>query len=411
MPLPCSGYRQESRVTTLTWSDLITAATRLRHDLHRQPELAYAELHTAATIRAELDRLGIPWQACADTGTIARLAAQATGPHIALRGDIDALPIRENSTVPWTSTIDGCMHACGHDGHTATLCASAAWLKYHEAQLPGPVSLLFQPAEEGGHGAKRMIEGGALIGITAIYGWHNWPAIPHGQAVCPDGPVMAANGTFRITLRGRGGHASQPEVCRDPVLAAAAVTMALQQIVSRRLAPQIAAVLSVANIDARSSDTVIPEHAVVSGSIRVADTAVRQAMGEEITAIATATAQAYGVAAEVIISPRYAATCNHAGAATIMRTALAAEFGPTWRAHSTPVPVMASEDFSYYLAEIPGAYALVGAAGARPGDPPLHSPHFDFDDRLIARMSRVQLRLAGLPAPFIPAENPEGIPA
>jgi amidohydrolase len=130
------------------------------------------------------------------------------------------------------------MHACGHDGHAATLFAAAAWLKNHEDRLPGPVSLLFQPAEEGGHGAKRMIEDGALEGVDAIFGWHNWPAIPYGKAVCPDGAVMAGNGTFEIEVKGQGGHSSQPEACRDPVLAGSAIVVALQQLVSRRLSPQ-----------------------------------------------------------------------------------------------------------------------------------------------------------------------------
>lgn len=386
----------------MAWSEIIGAAVALRHELHKRPELGYAEHETAATIRRELDRAGISWRACAGTGTIATFAKSAPGPHIALRGDIDALPIIEATELPWTSTISGCMHACGHDGHTATLCATAWWLAKHEAALPGPVSLLFQPAEEGGHGAKRMIEDGALEGISVIYGWHNWPAIAHGQAICPDGPVMAANGTFRIHLHGRGGHASQPETCRDPVLAAAAITMGLQQIVSRRLAPQIPAVVSVASIDARSSPTVIPERVTIDGSIRIANTEQREGLSAAITEIATAIAAGYGVTATTEHFPRYAATVNHPSAAQRMRSVLAAEFGDGWRSQSTPAPVMASEDFSYYLAEIPGAYALVGAAGSRPGDPSCHSPHFDFDDRLIAPMSRVQLRLAGLPDAQVP---------
>ncbi|MBD3816127.1 MAG: amidohydrolase, partial [Halothiobacillus sp.] len=208
-----------------TWAQNIQEATALRHRLHRSPELSWQEHGTAQIIRSQLKALDIPWRACANTGTVATLAPNATGRHIALRGDIDALPITEQTVVDWISQTPGVMHACGHDGHTATLMAVARWLKTNESALAGPVSLLFQPAEEGGHGARVMIEDGALDGVDWIFGWHNWPAIPFGQAVCPDGPVMAANGIFEIELTGRGGHASQPELCRDPVLAAAAVTL------------------------------------------------------------------------------------------------------------------------------------------------------------------------------------------
>ncbi len=142
------------------------------------------------------------------------------------------------------------MHGCGHDGHMATMLPTAEWLKRHESALPGPVSFLFQPAEEGGFGARAMIADGALDGIDRIFGWHNWPTIPFGKAICPAGPVMAANAVFQIVLQGSGGHASQPELCRDPVFAAAAVTLGLQQIVSRRLPPQQAAVISLTSIDA-----------------------------------------------------------------------------------------------------------------------------------------------------------------
>ena len=175
-------------MNTKPWNNHVAEAIELRHAIHRRPELAYDEFQTAELIRNRLNELGIPWDACAGTGTLGRLAQDKSGRHIALRGDIDALPINEITGKPYASEVAGCMHACGHDGHTATLLGTAAWLKAHEAELPGPVTLLFQPAEEGGHGAKRMIEDGALNGIEAIFGWHRWPAIPFGKAVCPDGP-------------------------------------------------------------------------------------------------------------------------------------------------------------------------------------------------------------------------------
>lgn len=381
------------------WYELVRRATALRRDLHRQPELGWSEHATAERIRSELDRLGIAWRACADTGTVATLAERAPGEHIALRADIDALPIHENSGVDWQSRSEGCMHACGHDGHTATLVATAEWLKNHEDALPGPVTLLFQPAEEGGHGAKRMIEEGALEGVQRVFGWHNWPAIPHGRAVCPDGPVMAGNGTFRITVTGAGGHASQPELCRDPVLAASAITLNMQQLVSRRIAPQEAVVVSITSVEAPSGETVIPDRAVLAGSIRLANTDLRDRVESLISDIARDTARTYGVEVETEHFPRYGATVNHAGAAHQFRMALEEELGVHWHAGDVAVPIMASEDFSYYLAACPGAFALIGSGVEGSDNFPCHSSHYDFNDELIPEVARLYLRLAGAPLP------------
>lgn len=384
-----------------TWNELIERAVDLRHQLHRFPELAWSEVETAKVIRGLLSDVGLQWRRCADTGTLATLAPNAQGRHIALRADIDALPIHESSGVKWSSERKGFMHACGHDGHTATLFAALWWMNEHEDQLPGPVTVLFQPAEEGGHGARRMVAEGALAGIEAIYGWHNWPAIPSGHAVCPDGAVMAANGTFRIEITGKGGHASQPELCRDPVLAAAAVAMALQQVVSRRIAAQRAAVVSVTSIDARSAETVIPDKAYVAGSIRLASSDMREEVEALIRDIATNTAKAYGVNADVELLPRYGATKNHSGEAARMRAALAEEYGDDWQCCVTPVPIMASEDFSYYLNAIPGAFALIGSGDGTEQDYPCHNPRYDFQDSLIPQVARVFLRLAGAPLPAV----------
>jgi amidohydrolase len=381
------------------WEHMVDGAVALRRDLHRRPEIAWNERETARTVRDELTKAGIEWRACAGTGTVARLAPDATGRHVALRADIDAMPINEANDVPWASEYDGVMHACGHDGHTASLFAAAWWLKRHEDELPGPVTLLFQPAEEGGHGAKRMIEDDALEGVDAIFGWHNWPGIPYGRAICPDGPVMAANGTFHVRVTGRGGHASQPEACRDPVLAASAITMALQQVVSRRMPAQQAAVVSVTSIEAPSPETVIPDEAYVAGSIRIGNTAQREQVGELITRVSQDTARAYGVTAEVELRPRYGATINDPQRAEEVRAALREEFGQAWESRATLVPIMASEDFSYYLAEVPGAFALLGADDGKGHSIPCHSPRYDFNDRLIPHVARVFARVAGAPVP------------
>lgn len=381
------------------WQQILQQATHLRHQLHQQPELTWQEENTCRLIRTQLDQLGIAWRCCAKYGTLATLAPDAKGPHIGLRGDIDALPIEELTDLPYRSESPGRMHACGHDGHTAALWATAAWLKIHEDMLPGPVTLLFQPAEEGGHGARQMIEEGALQDIDYIYGWHNWPAIPWGQAVCPNGPVMSGNGTFHIALTGKGGHASQPEICNDPVLAAAAITLNLQQIVSRRLPPQSATVVSVTSMEASGAPTVTPETACLAGSIRLAQPELRPLVNRLIEQIAQDTARSYGVSAHVETVKRYEATINHAQPAARFRSALEAALGENWQMQTLPLPIMASEDFSYYLNEIPGAFALIGMSRDDCFQAPCHSPHYQFNDDLLAKVVQVFARLAGAPVP------------
>ncbi|MGD8417563.1 MAG: N(2)-acetyl-L-2,4-diaminobutanoate deacetylase DoeB2 [Pseudomonadales bacterium] len=386
-----------------TWDDVIDRSVAFRQALHRQPELAWSEVGTARRIRDRLTELGIEWRPCAETGTLAIIAPRANGRHIALRADIDGLPIRELTGLEWASEVEGRMHACGHDGHTATLFATAAWLKRQEQDLPGPVTLLFQPAEEGGHGAREMIADGALEGVEAVYGWHNWPAIPFGQAVCPDGAVMAGNGTFELEVRGQGGHSSQPEACRDPVLAGAAIVTALQQVVARRLTPQHATVLSVTSFDAKSGPTVIPDVAMLEGSFRLADPEDRQKIEQLIEEVATSTARAYGTTCEVTVRPRYDATINHAAEAERYRQALRDELGPEGLSHPTATPIMASEDFSYYLKEVPGAFALIGSDDSPEKENhhnvPCHNARYDFNDALIPRVARVYARLAGASLP------------
>ncbi len=381
------------------WQETIDFAETVRKTLHTHPELSWQETNTAALVRAKLDELNIPWRVCAKTGTLAYLRKDAEGPAIALRGDMDALPIQEQTGKAWQSEHPGCMHACGHDGHTATLLAAARWLKQHEQDLPQPVVLIFQPAEEGFHGAREMIKDGALDGVGEIYGWHNWPALPYGAIACPDDIVMCGNGTFEMTFYGRGGHASQPELCADPLLAASAVNVALQQIVSRRIAPQATAVISVTQIHGGTAPTVIPETANLSGSIRVPDEATREKLNQHITDVATQTAAAYGVTCEVVHDMRYQATINHAAPATRARQIWTSLYGDEALKHGQALPIMASEDFSYYLQAIPGCFALIGSDDGQGHDVPCHSPHYDFNDRLIPDVCRWFSQLAGLSQP------------
>ncbi|MGB3210916.1 MAG: N(2)-acetyl-L-2,4-diaminobutanoate deacetylase DoeB2 [Desulforhopalus sp.] len=383
----------------MSWHELIENAILIRRQLHMIPEPCWQEVATSTAVTQRLDQLGISWRQCAKTGIVANVAQGRKGDHLALRADMDGLVLTEAVDVPWKSTKKGVMHGCGHDGHMAALLATAEWLNLHEAALPGPVTFLFQPAEEGGHGARAMIADGALEGIDRIFGWHNWPTIPFGRAICPAGPVMAANASFKIVISGSGGHASQPELCKDPVLAAAALTLGLQQIVSRRLPPQQAAVVSVTSIDSRSAETVIPDQAVLAGSVRMEKTGDLQLVGELIESTSQSIAAGYNVAAEVEFSHRYPAVVNDPIQAAVVQGILDEVLGASWLHKETNVPLMASEDFSYYLEKVPGAFAIAGAGDGSSFAVPCHNSRYIFNDHLIEPMVRVMVMIAGCRIP------------
>jgi amidohydrolase len=347
-------------------------------------------------VRAELDRLGIAWQACAGTGTVAHLGEGRIGRCVAFRADLDALPLTEHSGVAWASEHDGCMHACGHDGHTASLLAAAAYLKSREADLPGPVVLLFQPAEEGGHGASKMIADGALDGVDAVFGFHNWPPMPEGSAACPLGPVMAANAEWTVTITGKGGHASAPHDGIDPIVCGANFVSAVQQVVSRFTAPQESAVVTVTCFHAGTADNIIPDSAELIGTVRAGTTERRDALAQRVEAVLHAACAPAGATAHFDYRPCYPATVNHAAEAELARGAIRAEMGHD-ALTDVGMPLMAAEDFGAFLRERPGAFLLIGAG--RPGQPVegCHSPRFDFNDALIPVVMRLWARLAGVP--------------
>lgn len=379
----------------MNFSEIVRHATSLRHELHRHPEKTWEERDTAARIRRELERLEVPYRTCAETGTVAELG-NGHASRIALRADIDALPIRELTARPYASVTEGVMHACGHDGHAASLLATVAWFKQHEDTLPVGVRFLFQPAEEGGHGAKRMIEDGCLEGVEQIYGYHNLPTMPFGCYAAPGGSVMVSNGHFQVKLRGSGGHAATPEVCRDALLAGAQFATLAQQIVARNVAPQVAAVITITTFHCGTARNVIADEAVLTGTIRAEKTELRQELADRLEEVLQGVCVAVGVTADFAFEPAYEATVNHPGPARRLRQALALEFG-TGRESQQGVPFMGGEDFSYYLQKVPGAYALIGS-GRSERDPPLHSPHYDFNDALIASVVRTWSHLVGIAA-------------
>ncbi|CAN8139179.1 Amidohydrolase [uncultured Thiomicrorhabdus sp.] len=387
----------------MQWNEVLDVATQLRHWFHQHPELTWQEENTAERIRKCLDDWGIEWRVCAKYGTIAQIAPQAKqqygGKNIALRADMDALPINEITEVDFASKTPGKMHACGHDGHMAVLLGTALWLKRHEDKLRNTVTLVFQPAEEGGHGAKKMIEDGALDGVDEIYGWHNWPALEFGTAVCPDGPIMSGNGGFEIKVHGLGGHASQPELCQDPLLAGAAMALNLQQIVSRRMPPQAAVVISTTQFETDSSATnVIPQTATLRGSIRVSEPKWLQPAMQLIGQIAKDTAHSYGVTAESEVKAYYPATINHPEQAANYRQVLQNHLGEGFDQVDMMLPIMASEDFSYFLQERPGAFALIGMSEQEGQKYHLscHNPGYEFNDKLLELVIKTFSNLVGL---------------
>ena len=389
----------------MQWQEVVNIAKELRHWFHQNPELTWQEEQTAERIRQCLTDWGIEWHECAKYGTVGVIARRGKahgGKNIALRADMDALPIAEQSGVEFASKVEGKMHACGHDGHMAALLGTALWLKQNEAQLNHTVTLLFQPAEEGGHGALKMIEDGALEGVDEVYGWHNWPAMNFGTAVCPDGAVMSGNGVFEIQLEGVGGHASQPEACRDPLLAGAAISLNLQQIVSRRMPPQAATVVSVTQFETNSSATnVTPQSARLAGSLRFSEPQWYEPLTQLIEQIAEDTAKTYGVHAQVKIKPYYPATINHSLPAGNFRAILQSELGEGFSNVEMAVPIMGSEDFSYYLREKPGAFALIGMADpeAQAYQYACHHPSYQFNDHLLELVMRSFCQLVGADVP------------
>ena len=370
---------------------IVSDAVALRRRLHRRPELMYDLPETAAVVRGELDRLGIPWRACAGTGTVADLPG-GSAPRIAFRADLDALPLDECTGLPWASEKPGFMHACGHDGHTASLVAAAAWLL--RTPLPGPVRLLFQPAEEGGHGAKKMVEDGCLEGVDAVYGYHNWPHIPFGKAACPTGPVMASNGEWHARIQGRGGHAAAPHQCIDPIVAGAHFVTLVQQLVSRQVAPQESAVVTVTCFHGGTADNIIPDAVELVGTVRAGTTGRRDELAKKVAEVLSAACAPSGAVPTFTFTPCYPATVNHVGAAQTARAALESVLGPAWE-HTEGVPLMAAEDFGYYLTQKPGAYLLLGAGKPGAAIEGCHSPRFDFNDDLIPVVARLWARIAG----------------
>ncbi len=375
----------------------------LRHDLHMHPEIMYEEVRTAEVVRRELSRAGVEFVPglAGGTGTLAALPGGAEK-SIGLRADMDALPIQEESDRPWRSRVDGRMHACGHDGHTTILIGAARVLSRlsRERPLPRPVTFLFQPAEEGGAGGRRMVEEGALEGtrlgaaVAEIYALHGWPQFELGTVGTRAGAMMAASDRFDVLVRGSGGHAAWPHATRDPVPAACAIVTALQTIISRNTHVSDPSVLSVTMIQAGTAFNVIPSSAELHGTVRTLSEASRELIERRIGEIAESIARAHGCSASTEYRRGYPITSNDPGAVAVFERVARESVGAE-RVRTVPHPVMVGEDFAYYGLEVPSCFF---ALGLRPHDaasmPELHQPDFDFSDAAIPVGIELMCRLA-----------------
>ena len=364
-----------SAIADLFPADERESLVRLRRDLHEHPELSFAERRTCERLHAALAPLDTRrLDRVAETGLVARIRGRdPAAPLVAVRGDIDALPIQEATGLPFASRTPNVMHACGHDVHASWAVGAAYLLAMTPAQ--GDVLVVLQPAEETGRGAAAVLESGALDDVRAIFGGHVDRRFAVGQVVAEAGPLAAAADTFRIELTGRGGHGARPQEGADPIVAAAALVGAMQTIVSRRLDPARAAVVTVGTIHAGSAPNVIPDSAVLEGTLRAVDADTRQTLHEEMRRLAGTLASAYGVSARVAIDLGPPPIVNPPEAAAWARTATVAVLG---QQALTPLGTlnMGGEDFAYYMERIPGCFLRIGAREAG-GEPiPAHSARF-----------------------------------
>jgi hippurate hydrolase len=368
----------------------------LRRDLHAHPELAFNEERTSGAVAAALERLGIDvHRGLAKTGVVGRLVmGNGRGPAIGLRADMDALPLAELNSFPHRSKHEGRMHACGHDGHTAMLLGAAEALAARRQRGPdGIVHFIFQPAEEHEGGGRVMVEEGLFtrFPMERVFGLHNWPGLPAGKFAIMAGPVMAGTDRFEIRITGRGGHAAMPHQAKDTVLAGAALVQALQQLVSRSVDPQDAAVVSVTRFHAGQADNVLPETAVLGGTVRAFAPDLQEMLEAGLRRICQGIELAHGVEIDVDYQRGYPPTINDAQAAALCREA-AQQVGGGAQALVSAKPSMGAEDFAYLSNVVPGCYVWLGN-GPGEGGCMLHSPHYDFNDAIIPAGIRYWLAL------------------
>ena len=389
--------------------DLQSEIQAIRRDLHAHPELRFEEHRTAAVVAAKLRAWGLEVvEGIGGTGVVGTLRRGTSTRSVGLRADMDALPMQEHNAFEHASKHAGRMHACGHDGHTAMLLAGAKWLSLNGG-FDGIVHFIFQPAEEGGAGARKMIEEGLFdrFPCEAVFGVHNWPGARVGTFAVTPGPLMASSNEFEITVRGKGAHAALPHNGVDPVLVATHLVQALQSIITRNKKPIDAAVLSVTEIHAGEATNVIPDSAIIRGTVRTFTLEVLDLVESRMKAIVEQLPQAFGATGALHFHRNYPPTINHPRetefAASVMRELVGEE-----NVDAACEPVMGSEDFSFMLQARPGCYAFIangdGAhreSGHGMGPCTLHNPSYDFNDELIPLGGSYWIRLVQrfLPVP------------
>jgi hippurate hydrolase len=367
----------------------------LRREIHRHPELAFEEHRTAALVADKLAGWGYAVErGIGGTGVVGTLVRGRGAKRLGLRADMDALPIAEASGAAWASQRPGLMHACGHDGHTAMLLAAARHLA-EQGRFDGTLHLIFQPAEEGGGGALRMMADGLFerFPCDAVFAMHNMPGIPQGRLVFREGAAMASSDYATITLTGIGGHGAMPQHTADPVVAAASLVMALQTVVSRNVDPLQAAVVTVGALHAGRANNVIPASATLELSVRALDRDVRALLEKRIKALAAAQAESFGVHSDVAWRSGYAVLVN-TPAETAFARAVGVELVGAERVTPQGPPLTGSEDFAFMLERVPGSYLLIGNGEGSQGGCMVHHPGYDFNDDNIAVGSAYWVRLA-----------------
>jgi len=391
-PAPVADWHNANMSPRADFAADMRELTEFRHDLHRHPELGYQETRTTARIAAELTALGVEHRAgiARGTGVVAYLPATVPGGRcIGLRADIDALPIQEETGLPYASESPGRMHACGHDGHTTILLGTIASL-VAEPERPNDLVFVFQPAEEGGAGGLAMVEAGALRGevvgppVDLMFGLHCMPHQLLGTVSTRVGPLMASAAGFKVHIRGKGTHAAYPHGGIDPIVAGSHIVTALQTVASRSVSPLDSVVVTIGQFVAGVAHNVIPETAMLNGTLRTLNDATAAIARERIETIVGHAAAALGASAHVEWSPNpYPVVVNDPGATEIFRRAAREEFGAD-AVLEEPEPSMGGEDFSYYGREVPACFYFLGMHESGTEEiANLHHPRFDFNDRAI----------------------------
>ncbi|MCZ2259190.1 amidohydrolase [Sporosarcina sp. G11-34] len=357
---------------------------QLRRKLHSEPELPWEEVKTTAFICEYLDDLGISYRKIDPTGVVAEIQGASGGKTVALRGDMDALPVEQlNTHVPYASKTKGKMHACGHDAHTSMLLIAAKALSEIKDELPGNVRLLFQPAEEIAQAAKAMVDQGAMENVDNVFGIHIWSQMPTHKISCTPGPSFAAADIFKVRFIGKGGHGAIPEDCIDTAIVASSFVMNVQTIISRTIDPQHAAVLTVGKMEVGTRFNVIAENALIEGTVRTFNQDTRDHIEKSITVYANNVAATYGATAEVEYIRGTQPVINDEASAHLVQQVATEAFGPDVLFNEKPT--MGAEDYSFFLDKAPGSFALVGSGNPeKDTEWSHHHGNFDIDEDALA---------------------------